>query len=299
MPKDLQSQLMQYSLMASAIGVTNNLNAQVIYTDIEPDILLYQYVNEAEGWGYVDLNDDDIIDVGVLFEVGYNCGYCPYWFDFRVNVNLPNEAAVAFDGPCVLSTAYSDGTCYVPGKWLTNFLVEGQEVNPEAEFLNDAPELYDFSCGMYGDRCIQGFFRGDYGSIDDQFIAVRMIEEDTNYCWIRLRWEGEALYLKDYACNLNPGEGLIIDIPEPIILSVENEPWQASIITTNNGIQIQSSLLPVNGIIQLVDMNGRIVFTSTWDQKNAIIEPDVSQGLYIITLQDATNHYSQQIAITY
>lgn len=58
-------------------------------------------------------------------------------------------------------------------------------------------------------------------------------------------------------------------------------------------------MIPVNGIIQLVDMNGRIVFTSTWDQKNAIIEPDVSQGLYIIILQDATNHYSQQIAITY
>lgn len=96
MPKDLQSQLMQYSLMASAIGVTNNLNAQVIYTDIEPDILLYQYVNEAEGWGYVDLNDDDIIDVGVLFEVGYNCGYCPYWFDFRGECQFAKRSCCCF-----------------------------------------------------------------------------------------------------------------------------------------------------------------------------------------------------------
>ncbi|MBK9456892.1 MAG: hypothetical protein IPO24_15550 [Bacteroidetes bacterium] len=37
-------------------------------------IFYFQYVNDSEGWGYVDLNDDDITDVAVLFEVGYNCG---------------------------------------------------------------------------------------------------------------------------------------------------------------------------------------------------------------------------------
>ena len=299
MTKDLQSQLMQYSLMASAMGIAPKINAQVIYTDIEPDILLYQYVNEAEGWGYVDLNDDDIADVGVYLEVGYNCGYCDYWIDFRVTAALPTELAVAYNGPCTVYSTFSDDTCYAAGKYLTNFLLEGAEVKPDDLFLNDALERYDVFCGSNGEECIQGFFRGDTGPIDDQFIAVRMIEEDTNYCWIRLRWEGEALYLKDYACNLNPGEGLIIDIPEPIVLSLDNEPWQASIIATNNVIQIQSSMIPVNGIIQLVDMNGRIVYTSTWDQKNAVIEPEVSPGLYIINLLDATNQYSQQIAITY
>jgi hypothetical protein len=294
-----QKNLLQYTMMAGTVIAANKTEAQVIYTDIEPDILLYQYVNETEGWGYVDLNSDDISDVGVFLEVGYNCGYCPYWIDFKVNVNLPNEAAVAFDEPCVLSTAYSSDTCYVAGRWLTNFLLEGQEINPGGEFLNNAPERYDSQCGWYGESCIQGFFRGDYGPIDDQFIAIRLIEEDTDYCWIRLRWEGEVLYIKDYACNLNPGEGLIIDIPEPLPLNVETEILQASIITTNNVIQIQSNTSPVNGFIQMVDMNGRLVYASTWDQKNVVIEPDVSPGLYIITLQDAANHYSQQIAIMY
>ena len=294
-----QTRLMHYSLMAGAITVAQKSNAQIIYTDIEPDILLYQYVNDSEGWGYVDLNDDDITDVAVLFEVGYNCGYCPYWVDFRMNVSTPNEAAVAFDGPCTLSTAYSDGTCYVPGRWLTNFLVEGQEINPEGEFLNNAPELYDFNCGAYGGQCVQGFFRSEYSATDDQFIAIRLIEMDTNYCWVRLRWEGDKLYLKDYTCNLNAGEGLIIDIPEPSPVNIENETWQPAIISTNNSIQIQSNIIPENGIIQLVDMQGRIVYATAWNQKKHIIETDLPSGLYILTIQDITHNYSQQIALPF
>ena len=122
---------------------------------------------------------------------------------------------------------------------------------------------------------------------------------DTNYCWVRLRWEGDKLYLKDYTCNLNAGEGLIIDIPEPSPVNIENETWQPAIISTNNSIQIQSNIIPENGIIQLVDMQGRIVYATAWNQKKHIIETDLPSGLYILTIQDITHNYSQQIALPF
>ncbi len=294
MKSETQNRLIQYGIMAGAVVITQKLNAQVIYTDIEPDILLYQYVNEDEGWGYVDLDMNDTIDIGIKFEVGYNCGYCPYWVDFQVNAAIPNELMVATAGPCTLSTAYSDNTCYVEGRNLTDFLIEGEEVNPNALFMQAAPELYDFQCGDYGEGCSQGFFHGDYGPIDDQFLAIRMIKEDTNYCWLRLRWEGDALYIKDYACNLNPNEGLIIEIPE-VGVTVNEDDTYCNIFASAETISINGNVTPENGMLLIYDVIGNLILQAPWISQNQQFHFNLPTGIYFAQLVSGNVSIAKQL----
>ena len=60
---------------------------------------------------------------------------------------------------------------------------------------------------MFCGGCIQGEF--DFNS-PKQFLAFQIINIDTNYCWLRLAWEGESLFMKDFACSSTPDDSIFI-----------------------------------------------------------------------------------------
>lgn len=82
MRNDRSGKMLNYSALALGFLAANNSEAQIVYTDVEPDILLYSLEGgwlEDEGMQYIDFNFDGNIDIGLSFHTAYDCGYCPTW----------------------------------------------------------------------------------------------------------------------------------------------------------------------------------------------------------------------------
>ena len=214
---EISNRLINYSLLATGIiGVHGETIAQTVYTDIDPDVLLFEEVNEDEGWKYFDFNVDGINDVALNFSLFYGCGYCPYYHFFNVSLNGENEIITEEASPCFLSdtwgSGYSSTECYIPPRQVADLLVDGDTISLDDNWNNIWDIFNSEQCGMYGEGCQQGAFPGG-GSYSNNLLGFKIISTDTNYCWMRLQWNSGKLYAKDFACQLTPGEPLIIHDP--------------------------------------------------------------------------------------
>ncbi len=192
--------LVHCAAMATGVLAVSESYAQVVYTDIEPDIILFQEVNDDEGPKYLDMDDDGTNDIMLHYEVFYGCGYCPYQTFFDMAAYGQHEIAYTYDDACLLTSSFSD-TCYFPPVKIANIFMEGEMVGASEQWDKITHVFQEFMCGYpYGDACRQTDFPA-YTSGKSHFLGVRLITTDTNYCWIRLRTEGGKVLIKDYACS--------------------------------------------------------------------------------------------------
>lgn len=205
--KEYQKKLINYSSLATGILTLSLGDAQVVYTDIYPDILLFNEMDEI-GMQYLDFNVDGVNDVGLSFTTHYGCGYCPTQVFFNLDLTGSNNIAVDLAGPCYLSSTYTSSTvCIIPARNMARVFAEGEIVS-EFNSWDHIDDIFDSNkCGMFGGGCIQGEF--DFNS-PKQFLAFQIIDIDTNYCWLRLAWEGESLFMKDFACSSVVDDSIII-----------------------------------------------------------------------------------------
>ncbi len=206
--KTYTSKLINYSALASGILAINHIEAQVVYTDIEPDILLYSLDGgwlEDEGMQYIDFNFDGNIDIGLSFDTDYDCGYCPTWTFFNLELFGSNKIAVEFADPCYLSSTFGSGysstECIIPGQNVGRVFVEGDTISEFIDWDQITDILETHICGYYGEGCVQGEF--DF-SRPKQFLGFQIIDTDTNYCWLRLGWNDDSLHINDFACTSTP-----------------------------------------------------------------------------------------------
>lgn len=212
--KTITHKLINYSALASGILAINNGTAQVIYTDIEPDILLYSIGGgwmEDEGMQYLDFNFDGNIDVGLSFDTDYNCYACPVWTVFNLELYGSNKIAVELAEACYLSSTFGSGysstECIIPAQNVGRILIEGDTLSAFTNW-DVIPEIFEtHSCGYYGEGCMQGEF--DFND-SKQFLGFQINSADTNYCWLRLSWKNDSLFIKDFACSSVPEEMIIV-----------------------------------------------------------------------------------------
>ncbi len=297
---DITRKLLNYScLSAGVIGVHTNLNGQVHYNNIDPDELLYQYVNDDEGWKYADLDDDGVNDVGLHFEAGYSCGYCPGWVFFQIDLLDDTEIATAMGIPCNGVSTYSS-TCYFPSIEVADVLLDGELLSPAHQFGDIDYVFKDFDCGYpYGIGCRQGFFGGSYGSLDEQFFGFRKTNIDTNLCWLRLYWDDASLYMTGAACELQPNTAIEMkNVPDIILENEEPDIWQMiHIFSQDDYLTINGNISIIGAQYQLISMDGRIVSAGEITDNSFSIKTDMSSGIYVVRLQHANSVYAQEVFI--
>jgi len=209
-----RDKLINYAALASGILVIGDTDAQVIYTDIDPDILLFSLDGgwlEDEGMQYIDFNFDGINDIGLSFNTAYDCGYCPVWTFFNLELYGANKIAVELANPCYLSSTFGSGysstECIIPAQNIARVIFEGDTLSEFVEWDEITDIFETHICGYYGESCIQGEF--DFNA-PKQFIGFQIIDTDTNYCWLRLGWNDDSLYINDFACTSSPSDMLVV-----------------------------------------------------------------------------------------
>lgn len=304
MNKHTEYKLLQYAALASTAMVGDTLSAQVVYTDIEPDVLLYEDVWDSQGWEYFDLNDDGNLDVGLSYDVVFICGYCPYVWQFGVDLLDGVEIATTMAPPLSLWSTFqstyssSVGACQIPSHAVARGFALGEAIFAEDTFNNITQIFKTYECGSNGDFGVQidiDIWESPYSAANKPFLAFSVPGPlGHQYAWLRVYANADdgKVYVTDKAYQSIPNAGLVIDMPTT---SIESTIDIAPIIFSNNNtIHIDHAM---NYQLRLVNIQGALVFDALINTNSYTQHLDLPTGMYVAEVSDGMKRISKTIVV--
>lgn len=299
----LKKKLLGYSTISAGVLAlaAEKSNAQIVYTDVNPDIVS----TEEDNIDYLlDLNNDGIID----FKINAHKNYEPYYggyTEFWVSVKAYNLNAV--------------GTSHPPFGWDLALPLNGADVI-DANLDWYSPFGSILMAGYFDDNNSTGLW---YGKVN-KFLPLKLeIASNVYYGWARMDvFSGyKKIYkLRDYACNSVAGEPIVAgqtdnctDLYEPnnsnseatiiqpnqsykgLINPQGDNDWYGFHVTNQEpNIQITLFNLPKNYNIQLYDVNGNKIGQSvnSGGIPDTIIFNGLLSGSYFVKVLPKGNSHS-------
>lgn len=280
-----------YSAAALAFLAGNFIEAEVIYTDIDPDVTI-----DDPGTGVqIDLNGDGTNDFNIFFSSTnwFNITYFGGFNFYAINAifgSPENDNAIA---------AFTGGG----GAYAYPYVISsGIEIGPATgNFLNNSYQtlLYQFyavvSSVFYYPIVQAGPWI--FGQTD-KFMGLELHDGDsTYYGWVRLSVaeNNRSFTIKDLAIE-SISDTPIETFITPTEIAAEN---QLELTMYNYGNQlyisgIEPTELPLN--IQVFDAMGRLVMnTSIFNSASVVTLPNLPKGNYIVLLSNKEKTHTSQI----
>lgn len=260
----------QYALFAQTfLLMAAKSNAEVIYTDIEPDLLL----DTLDEVGGVDMNNDGIYDFAFLNgyaqwsiyssfgdPVGFNIRLCQWAGGYGTPINQIAGNAVYF------SAYYGGGfSRYYPFTLETNQLISekltfqswGYQRMAFKSYRND--NLYSIFDHIFDSG---GYW---FPNVSDQFLGVRFQdnEEQIHYGWIRCSVidSAEGLIIHDYAYETEINHPIAAGSLESYV-DIQNmtaNNFNFNVYSFNKKIYIISDKITPECTFVVYDINGKIL----------------------------------------
>jgi hypothetical protein len=271
-------QLIQYSAVAASFIVAGNVDAQTIYTDIDPDVVI-----GGEGAEYfVDINEDDIDDFRFWFYT-----FNTYYF----TVNLLNVVALN-DNQIVGGT----GINYY-GYTFKYFrpVDEGEIINADNNFVSGSIYMA-YQVKAYENPL---FAAGYWLGVTEGIMAFRIItDSDSLYGWMRLSLgdNSSPLTIHDYAYEQSENYIVTDSIITPVASFALNN---ISLYSFNNYVYISMQTLAYNIKLQIFNLAGNLVKEQNITGINHVVNcADLPEGIYIAKILDGVFSTSDKIYIS-
>jgi len=277
------------TLLLLSLCVMNQFaNAQIVYTDINPDLTGGQYG--------LDLNNDGITDFNIsAFNMNDANGYSSYVRAYGLNGN-----SVALSS---LNSFYAKG--FTSGSTIDASVVWATQGTLKSKYNYCVPFG---SCSSGG----SGSFGGG-----DKYLGLRLIVNgQTYYGWARLKKVAvsnntASFVIRDYAYDNTPSHSIIAASISGARLAVENSLIESDIALNvfpnpvSNSTTISFSLPKSEKIsLKIFDVNGRLV-TILSEQvfeagENELVwnADDVCAGIYFFQFQTAENLQTVKLIVT-
>lgn len=272
----LRRLLLQYSASAGAL-LSLPAAAQVVYYDIEPDLVLDigQSVN-------MDLNGDGIVDFA--FQV---TTYGTSWYFAGLAPQPPQlDNQNAFAG-YTLNLGASPSIYAFASRFEYGVIID--ENLPWLKLADMAWVVsgvtYYFHAGMVSNY--YGNILGQWSNVADKYLALRFSTNGVNmhYAWMRcdVNAAGTQLILKDYAYNASPDlpivSGLATKVPQ-----AHQQPVRMWL--SGNHLQVNLTQTPVEPfLLVLTDMAGRKVLETTVHKQHSTVSLEhLPAAVYLATL---------------
>ena len=289
--------LLQYSTAAvSLLGVTS-ASSQVVYTDIDPDVVL----DEPDEIFGIDLDDDGLNDFNFFNE------------SFTTTVfygDLANVKALfvgAFDtmlNGIAGSTGFLSGgggyTYYRP-----YIIQDGEIIGGAFNFYNNnyqtlAMEIDEFSSPFPPTHNGNWYyFYG--GEVIEKFLGISFTDEDNikRYGWIRCSVidSGRTLIIHDYAYELQPDYPIIAGDTVSYV-DIKGQPsLVATVYSFNKAVYINLQIQTPTQLT-IVDLNGQTILAKTLYHQVEIVEMNYfPKGIYLVTLKEGEKLLTAKVAI--
>lgn len=276
----LLRKLTSYSAMAgSIIAVAGTANAQAIYTDIDPDVTV-----EESGFGYfIDFDNDGNDD----FVIGFLHTNTAGGYDYNKVVAVPYNGSVG-------------GTA--AGNYVYPYAMEaGEMIDANIEWQDASSQTMAGGFVVVASSTLYAVYGKWYG-VTDRYLPLRFkVGSNNHYGWARLDVPNliTSFTIKDIAYNPTPNEGLFAG---------QGDPVSAQITPITEAVKIFAYDGVVNALLfnQKIDQ-ANLVMTNMMGQKvkemvltKSSTQFDVSDlpfGIYIVTVENGGQVYSQKVSI--
>lgn len=284
----------EYSaLCLSFIAVSASLQSQVIYTDIEPDIIL-TLDNDVAG---IDLDANGIYDAAFLkeFVTSYSTFYHIDNFYERIWAGPASTPLNKIAGSRQTFTASYGGQFY---RYYPYALDENTIITPPALDF----QYWGFQRMAWEDKNYLGIGHGGlwFPEKIEHFIGVRFIDDDSLYHhgWIRCSVidTGHTLIIHDYAYESQPNHPIAAGSLETYVDIETNNPLY-SIYSFGNTIYYHLPSDDIGSVITLFDLAGRIIYSGNITETYSSITPDCSPGIYVVRITTSTQSITRKVPI--
>lgn len=281
--------LSAYAAVAVSFLHTKETDSQVVYTDIDPDIILDEAL-ESTG---LDIDNNGTIDFALLNSsfTFFSESFSSYFTrqDILAGPYIPGNAIAGISE--YFSSPYGGGfTLYYPfalsqGSIINNVLSwqnNGQQIMGIRTFVNYAmPNTWQCAnCYWYG------YFNPE---TIDRFLGIRFIGDfgENHYGWIRcdVKDEGRTLVIKDYAYETQPDNAILAGDTLHYVDIIQSENDIGATIYSF-GFNIYVYLNDTKGmLLKIHDINGKELINKNLFEDNTIINMNgYATGFYILTL---------------
>lgn len=288
----IRSKLNNYAAFATAFLFTHNINAEIVYTDIEPDVTL-----DNDNYFYeIDIDDGGVNDFQFLRIKG---AYYSYWesvyrsFTALFFYNLAENKFFAGSYFTVGSAMYSSYQTFRPYA-----IPVGYSVGPLLSFQSEGwpimvSHVFDESHNLIKNE-------GHWSAVDEGYIGIRMgVLGEARYGWIRVTIIEEPLsiIIHDFAYETTLNKPIRTGVTFSSIAETASGSSPFSIVHSDkNTIQVLApNQLPYT--IQLFDLSGKMVLNSNQQTGNTTITIPNQTGVYILQIQSDGNQYGFKIQI--
>ncbi|MFI5171736.1 MAG: hypothetical protein ACHQFW_05060 [Chitinophagales bacterium] len=294
-----QNKLLAYSAFSLSYLAASQSEAQIIYANVEPDIIL----DSAYEFSLIDLNNDLVSDI--RFDNVSN-----FVNLFSYTVCRQGISASHFESPYVINTnSIAISTTDIGGEIAKGFLAGEMIDHNEIFGTNDGDQGYYLAFRKYHcestinlSMCsITKTFGDWYPEALDLFIGLRFtsFEGALYYGWIRCEVleEGRKLIIKDYAYESYPEKGIIAGQTSYPTSTERINSELISINLKNNYIDIQVPVIPEENEFKLYNLSGDCIFqTIISSTSHHFFVGDLSNGIYIGEIESPTFNFVQKLS---
>lgn len=285
-----------YAFIVTALLFTASANAQIVYTDVNPDIIdtctaYYSYNYKVDS---IDLNNDGIFDLKILVFAAPS----------GQQSNPPPHLGYARVSPLNGSAIKTDSSGY-PLSMNMNDVID-----TNGNWMTTADQTLIFRSSHNAG----GIVNGNWLSAADMYLGLKIISGiQNNYCWVRLNASVTAAFsfafaslrIKDFAYNsisnqpILAGEtgtgttGIDGNSSAPFMDLFPNPATNHfTIALGSNNQSVVSKLSPVE--VTIADISGKVIYTaistdpgSYREQNTEVNTQDFAAGIYVVRIQAA------------
>ncbi len=277
MKENLQKRIAKYTAVAGAVVAATGANAQIVYTDVNPD-----YTHDADSLGAfsiypLDLNNDATVDFLVASRDTTTANG-----RVRVSLAVPYGAgnAVAGETP----TAYDYALALDINSMVDTTLNWIAASNTMAYNVDGANP-----------------YNENWNGVTDKYLGLKfVVAGNTHFGWARLDVDALAdlIVVKDYAYNATPGVGIMTGNMGVGLTETQVENLVKFINQSNNTVQVVLNGDLTNGQVSVVSSVGQIVSSNSITENTFSVDlNNLSSGIYLVNVAFAEGSMTKKIIV--
>ena len=264
-----KTQLQKYSAFAVAVLAGGMANSQVVYTDVDPDLVVG--INE---YIPVDLNGDLIPDFALVNDTTNSM-----YFGDLIPMGADNSVA-----------GYS-ADVYAYNFDFLSALDEATVVGPSLDFV-----------GGIGGIMFSSLFpeaNGAWVDATNKYAGLKFkIGSETHYGWMLLDAHIETpaqIILKGFAYEQSANTAIIADVPG---VAIETNETGSQLFYFSGYLNIVLPVLEENASFNIYDMTGKLIQTEQiFNTNTKHLISGISTGIYLVQVMNGTEMHSETVQI--
>ena len=264
MKKNLQSRISKYTAVAGAVVSAAGAQAQVVYTDVNPDYSHDAPQNNGFAIYPLDLNNDQTVDFVIVSRdtVTPNASV-------RLTLAAPYGAgnAVAGENPGGYDYALALDINSMVDSTL-NWIAATNTMAYNVDSANPYNE--------------------NWNGVTDKYLGLKfVVGANTHYGWARLDSYaiGDSVVVKDYAFDATPNVGIMTGAMGASLTETQVENLVKFINKSNNSVQVVLNGNLTNGVVSVVSSTGQVVSSDAITEKTFSVDMNnLSSGIYMVNV---------------